>query len=180
MDLYAQNGVIPLPLIKTARLELRPMAMSDVDAIVPLLDNLDVTRWLSVVPHPYTAEDAIWFIDENLAGRAASWSIFKDDVLIGNVGGGDAHGYWLGQDHWGQGYATEAAIAATSYHFRATDDQDITSAYFLGNSGSENVLRKVGFVPTDVTTAHCVATGQDVQSQNMVLTRTRWESLHDA
>ncbi|MCK0121437.1 GNAT family N-acetyltransferase [Loktanella sp. F6476L] len=180
MDVYAQNGVTPLPVIKTARLELRPMALSDVDAIVPQLNNLDVTRWLSVVPYPYTKEDAIWFIEENLAGRAASWSIFKDDTLIGNVGGGDAHGYWLGQDHWGQGYATEAATAACAHHFATTDDVEITSNYFLGNVGSANVLGKLGFLPTVIGTSHCAATGADVQSQGMVLTRTRWESLHNA
>lgn len=167
-------------MIRTARLELRPMVMSDVDAIVSQLNNLDVTRWLAVVPHPYTSDDAIWFINENAAGRAASWSIFKDDTLIGNIGGGSAHGYWVGQDHWGQGFATEAALAATAHHFNTTKDQVITSEYFIGNAGSENVLRKVGFLPTRIITAHCAATGLDVQAQGMVLTRTRWMGLRDA
>jgi RimJ/RimL family protein N-acetyltransferase len=180
MDVYAENGVTPLPLIKTARLELRPMVMADAAAITAQLNNLNVTRWLAVVPHPYTVADAHWFIGENIAGRAASWSIFQDDTLIGNIGGGDAHGYWFGQEHWGQGYATEAAMAACAYHFDATDDVEITSEYFLGNVGSQNVLAKLGFLPTVVRTSHCAATGADVQSQGMLLTRARWESLHNA
>jgi RimJ/RimL family protein N-acetyltransferase len=180
MDVYAENGVTPLPVIKTARLELRPMVMSDADAVVAQLNNLDVTRWLAVVPHPYTMDDAVWFIAENAAGRAKSWSIFKDDTLIGNIGGGAAHGYWLGQDHWGHGYATEAAMAACAYHFKATTDAEISSEYFIGNAGSQNVLRKLGFVPTALQTAHCVATGTDFPAQSMVLTRARWDSLHNA
>ena len=179
MDLRAQTGVTPLPVLKTARLELRPMAMSDADAVTRQLNDLDVTRWLAVVPYPYTRADAAWFIEENLAGRAQSWSIFAGDNLIGNVGGGDAHGYWLGKDHWGQGYATEAATAARDYHFQNTEADVMDSEYFIGNDASKNVLTKIGLLPTKMATAHCVALDKDVPAQQMILTRQRWEGLRD-
>jgi RimJ/RimL family protein N-acetyltransferase len=180
MDVHAQTGITPLPVIKTARLTLRPMAMSDAQAVTEQLNDLDVTRWLAVVPHPYTYEDAVWFIRENLAGRAQSWSIFADDRLIGNVGAGDAHGYWLGKDHWGRGYATEAARAACGSHFANTDADHLDTEYFLGNAASCNVLTKVGFVPTTITTAHCAALDKEVQAQQMILTRDRWKALNNA
>lgn len=168
---------MPVPLIKTQRLELRPMAMSDADAITPLLNNFEVTKWLAEVPYPYTREDAIWFIGENVAGRASSWSIFVDDTLIGNVGGGDAHGYWLGEPFWGNGYGTEAAIAARDFHFEQTTAKDMDSEYFLGNAASANILTKIGMVPTDIATVHCKARDAQVKAQRMILTRDRWEGL---
>lgn len=180
MDIYAQTGVTPLPVIQTARLELRPMVMADADAVTAQLNTLDVSRWLTVVPYPYTRDDAVWFINEIAAGRAKAWAIYKDDTLIGSVGGGSSHGYWLGQAHWGHGYATEAAMAACAYHFDATEDAAITSEYFLGNAASQNVLRKIGFLPTDLRTTRCKATGEDVQAQGVILTRDRWKALHNA
>lgn len=180
MDVYAQTGIKRVPVIKTARLALRPMVLSDAHAVAEQLNDIDVTRWLAVVPHPYTYDDALWFIGENLAGRVQSWSIFEGDRLIGNVGAGNAHGYWLGKDHWGRGFATEAARAACDYHFEHTDAEALNTEYFLGNAASCNVLTKVGFVPTICTTQHCKALGKDVAAQQMILTRDRWTTLQHA
>ena len=156
------------------------MAMSDAQAVTGQLNDLDVTRWLAVVPHPYTYEDAVWFIAENLAGRFQSWSIFAGNELIGNVGAGTSHGYWLGRNHWGKGYATEAARAACGHHFESTDTDHIDTEYFFGNAASCNVLTKVGFVPTIIATAHCAALDKNVQAQQMILTRDRWKALNNA
>jgi len=168
---------MPLPMIMTQRLELRPMAMGDADAVTELLNNFAVTKWLAEVPYPYTCEDAVWFIGENLAGRVQSWSIFAGDTLIGNVGGGDAHGYWLGEPYWGKGYGTEAAIAARDFHFTQTAATEMESEYFVGNAASANILTKIGMVPTDTAIVECRARNAKVQAQRMILTRDRWEGL---
>ena len=47
---------------------------------------------MTVVPYPYTRDDALWFIEENLIGRAESWAVYEGDTLIGNVGGGSEIG----------------------------------------------------------------------------------------
>lgn len=156
------------------------MLMSDVPAIVPQLNDLDVTRWLTVVPYPYTAEDAEWFINENLEGRAKSWSIFAEDVLVGNIGIEGTIGYWIGQNHWGKGYASEAAFAARDHYFQSSDAEALHSEYFLGNAGSKAVLTKIGLQPTTIQTAQIKALGTTTQAQQMVLTRSRWNSLKDA
>lgn len=165
------------PVIKTARHELRPMVHSDAEPVTALLNNLAVSRWLTVVPYPYTVADADWFIAENLAGRVLSWSIYADDTLIGNVGGGAALGYWLGEPYWGRGYGTEAAKAARDDHFENTDASAIHSEYFLGNAASAKILTKIGMIPTDIATTPCAALGTQVQAQRMKLTRDRWEAI---
>lgn len=165
-----------LPTIKTPRLTLRQMAMSDVEMIVAGLNNMNVVKWLTVVPYPYTADDARWFITENLEGRVRSWSIWAGDDLVGNAGIEGALGYWLAEPFWGHGYATEAAIAARDYHFASTDADLLTSEYFHGNAGSAKVLGKIGLTPTGDHTAHCKATGQAVQATAMQMTRKDWEA----
>ncbi len=52
------------PVLRTPRLTLRPLEMTDADAIVEGVGNYDVSRWLSVVPYPYTVEDALWFLEK--------------------------------------------------------------------------------------------------------------------
>lgn len=49
--------------IETKRLILRPPRKSDWKDILEGAKELDVTRNLLVVPHPYKKKDAIWFVN---------------------------------------------------------------------------------------------------------------------
>jgi [ribosomal protein S5]-alanine N-acetyltransferase len=75
--------------------------------------------------------------------------------LIGNCGirlkfagvhEGDI-GYELSPDHWGLGYATEAARAIVAFGFTELKLHRIWSWCVADNVGSANVLRKVGMQP---------------------------------
>src|SRR5690606_4669975 len=122
----------------TPRLLLRPASPEDAGALFPLIDNWNVARWLGVVPWPYTMADMEHFLGDIAAPRSSSpfpvFAICRDGVPIGcaewrgcapsSGGAGDAMtelGYWLGEPHWGRGYATEAVSALISHAFRATD-----------------------------------------------------------
>jgi len=71
-----------LPVLKTERLVLRPPACSDADRVVKLVGNYEVACMLSVVPHPYDTDDALWWINQTAAFAdggvrsmmAAAWS----------------------------------------------------------------------------------------------------------
>ncbi len=101
--------------IETERLLLRPPVPADAPAIARLVGDFEVSRWLAVVPHPYTLEDALEFI-EHISGR---WdrAITRDGELIGVVGITTSLGYWLGQPFWGCGYMSEAAGALVDAWF---------------------------------------------------------------
>ncbi|MDP3194615.1 hypothetical protein [Tabrizicola sp.] len=72
---------------QTARLALRPVAASDEAAVLDGIDDLAVSGWLAVVPHPYTAADFRHFLtkiavpgeplpssmDQVLRGSCRSW-----------------------------------------------------------------------------------------------------------
>jgi RimJ/RimL family protein N-acetyltransferase len=81
---------------------------------------------------------------------ADSTNVFRvieaDGVVVGSIGSWDAGddravGYWLGRDHWGHGYATEALQA-----FLEVDRARPLTAYVaVHNVASRRVLEKVGF-----------------------------------
>ncbi|WP_299961751.1 GNAT family N-acetyltransferase [uncultured Roseobacter sp.] len=160
--------------IHTDRLELRPFRDADADAVTALIGNPEVARWLTRVPHPYTAEDARQFFARDTE-EAQVYAITLSDMAIGGCSIEDELGYWLGMPYWGQGYATEATHALLVRHFEA-GVPDLKSGYVLGNFGSKRVLEKLGFVDTRVEKVHSVPLKQSVQVQKMVLSAQYWEA----
>jgi RimJ/RimL family protein N-acetyltransferase len=174
--------VIPERL-ETARLVLRPLAEADAPALVEALADWQVVKWLAVVPWPYTAADASWFVAANAAGGSLrergerTWVIApRDDParLLGVMGLGEELGYWLAAEAWGRGLATEAARTVLAAHFADENGGNVASGWFDGNERSERVLRKLGFEDMGVRTRGCLARGEDVLSHEMRLTRARF------
>lgn len=166
--------------IGTDRLLLRPLEAADAPRLVEALADWQVVKWLAVVPWPYTAEDAAWFIAANAPGGSLreqgerTWALSPRDGparLLGVVGLGEELGYWLSADAWGRGLATEAARAVLAAHFDDREASDVTSGFFDGNERSERVLLKLGFKEVGLRTRGCLARGEDVASHGMRLTR---------
>lgn len=163
---------------RTERLEIRPLTASDEAAVVAQLDDYEVSRWLTVVPFPYTPKDFRDFLGFLEACPREGLAIHAAEGLVGVIGVSDRLGYWLGQAHHGKGYMTEAAEVVVSDHFRRGSDE-LRSGYFEGNTGSARVLEKLGFQPTgqDVL-VNSVAQGAEVMLKNVILTRKGWEARH--
>ena len=56
-------------------------------------------------------------------------------------------GYELAPEYWGQGYATEAALAIVSFGFREVGLHRISSWCIADNTASAKVLERVGLRP---------------------------------
>ena len=54
-------------------------------------------------------------------------------------------GYWLGVEHWGQGFGTEAARAVIDFTFEEFDVEHLISGARVANPASRNILEKCGF-----------------------------------
>jgi RimJ/RimL family protein N-acetyltransferase len=160
------------PVLATRRLTLRPLMSGDAAAVTTGIGNYDVARWMSSVPYPYAQADAEAFIAR--LGDDPTWAICVDDGLQGVISTGAELGYWLARPVWGLGYATEAGDAAIDAWFARGDAGDLRSGYLAGNDRSARVLAKLGFIVTGDGTRRMRALGQDVDSTEMVLTRTRW------
>ncbi|ODT26055.1 MAG: hypothetical protein ABS35_11430 [Kaistia sp. SCN 65-12] len=166
--------------LRTERLLLRPQRETDVDAIVAGLNDYEVTRWLVVVPHPYTPADAReWIARQQPAEPAAAH--FAVDLpgtgLIGVVGIGPGLGYWLDRRHHGNGYMTEASTALLDWHFAAMPDSVLQSGVLVGNQASLNVQKKLGFADTGIRDMRFVRSqGREIEHINTSLVRSGYEA----
>jgi RimJ/RimL family protein N-acetyltransferase len=158
-------------------LVLRKLALDDLDEVVRIAGNFEVSKWLVPVPYPYTTDDAQAFFREVKQGNLGFiWAIEFEDKFVGLIGAGPGLGYWLCPSVWGKGLMTEAAEAVVNAYFQYTDATEIPSSYFEGNVGSARVLERAGFVETERGNSFSLARNEEVKSRHMVLTRKRWLS----
>ena len=161
--------------IHTDRLILRK-AISEQEKIslVSQIGDWEVVKWLANAPYPYTdddLEDYLLISDSN----QFDLNIFMGKQLIGRVGltlDGDNYydlGYWIGKDYWGKGYATEASKKLLEYVLDKLDLLKIKSGYFVGNSASGNVLKKLGFKEVGVEKRYSVSNKKEMDLMLVVL-----------
>jgi RimJ/RimL family protein N-acetyltransferase len=168
-----------IPTLRTERLVLRAPALRDARVVTKALNDFAVSRWLTVVPFPYGMTDAEWFIKGCMRGEFNAWFIWAGDQFVGTIGLDDSLGYWIAQNAWGQGFATEAARAVLAHHFATTDAMVVSSSHFDGNEGSCNVLTKLGFQDVGGLMQFSKARGENVSCRSMQLTKERWQALDD-
>jgi RimJ/RimL family protein N-acetyltransferase len=150
----------------------------DAEALTPLIGEYEVSKWLTVVPHPYTLADAHWFIGSDGNQPVKNWAITHQNRLVGVIGTTSELGYWLGRAHWRQGIMAEAAQVVVNAHFTQSDAADMASGYFTGNAGSQAILTGLGFVDTHVEQVHSKAQDKIVPLQRMKLTRSDWQAAN--
>ena len=157
--------------IKTERLVLRQPMATDAAAVALIVNDEEVTRWLSQVPYPYTLADAQDFIARQTSSQ--TFLICLDDSVVGCIGTVGEFGYWLGRAHWGQGIMTEASQAVLAWHFD-TEGTTLRSGHAVGNTRSRNVLLKMGFEDVAVVPRTHKITGAVRDQQVMELTPQAW------
>lgn len=162
--------------LRTERLLLRPFQMSDAPAIAASLNNLNISRWLMTVPHPYDVSDAVVHLSKNVANQGSIFAVESQNSLVGCIGTRRELGYWISESHWGLGYATEAAQAVISHYFKEKENLTLLSGYCVGNHRSHSVLSKLGFAPDLDREAHCMATGLNPILKGMILHRSDWHT----
>ena len=155
--------------IRTDRLVLRKTKKSEKDKelLISQIGDWEVAKWLTNVPHPYTEDDAEdWF--KRLHQKEFSLSIYLDNSLIGGIDlsqdKDELHelGYWLGNAHWGKGYATEASKGLLHFAVQKFNLQKIKSSYMEGNITSANVLTKLGFNKVGEGKKYCVSRKEEM------------------
>ena|SRR5579884_4138254 len=179
-----------MPILETERLILRPLELSDIPQLVPLIGAREVAATTLRIPHPYTEQHAREFIGPlqtapaqhaPIAGQAITRK--QDRQLIGGIGlqVDEAHqraelGYWIGVPFWGNGYATEAGRAMVRYGFADLQLHRIFASHFEGNTASARVLKKIGMRHEGCQRGHILKWGQFLDLQLYGILRSEWES----
>ncbi|MFH1228881.1 MAG: GNAT family protein [Candidatus Aenigmatarchaeota archaeon] len=147
--------------LRTKRLILRDITMKDAKDLSSAINNIDISRWLLVIPHPYTMKDAKQLInklrDDSKKKPRSNYSfgieLAGKHGIIGAVGmsrvnifqGTATIMYWLGQKYWRQGIMQEAVTKVIDYAFYTLKLRRIDVSAFVGNIGSNQLIKKLGF-----------------------------------
>jgi RimJ/RimL family protein N-acetyltransferase len=135
---------------------LRSWEWRDRESIVRYANNPRVARNLrDRFPHPYTDRDARNWLDVVVdADPETNFAIVVGGEAVGGVGYTLQYdvdrrsaeiGYWLGEEFWGRGIATEALIAVTNHAFASHDICRVFAHVFEWNPASARVLEKAGY-----------------------------------
>ena len=170
----------PLPgRIETPRLTLRPVTPDDRAAVVAGIGNLEVSRWLAVVPYPYGPSDFDAWAATPDAMPGRTWMIDEAGEVRGAVALDAALGYWLARPAWGRGLASEAVAAVLDARFRRRRSP-VLATVFDGNARSAALVDRLGFVATAPVVRTSTALAQEVTATEYVLTRDRWHAFAGA
>jgi [ribosomal protein S5]-alanine N-acetyltransferase len=142
--------------LETARLLLRPMRADDFEALHEIFTDPKVMAAFG--GELFTREQMQGWLNRNLEHQAEyGYGLFSvirksDGLLIGDCGleqitvdGQPATelGYDFRSDAWGQGFATEAAVAVRDHAFEVLDLSQVISLIRIGNVASRRVAEKV-------------------------------------
>jgi RimJ/RimL family protein N-acetyltransferase len=144
-------------VLETPRLLLRQMTEADAGALVALNRNPNVMRYILSEPPTRTEEDALsalherifpqyalglgrWACIEKSSGAFLGWCGLK---YLAEEGEYDL-GYRFAEEHWGKGYATEAASATRDYARKVLSGKRVVGKAACDNVASCRVLSKIG------------------------------------
>lgn len=146
-----------IPTITTSRLILRPLDLTDADAVQALFPRWEIVRFLGThVPWPYPADGALTFIRDMALpamqqGTEWHWSIrpkLAPEQLIGVISlmdkPDDNRGFWLDSEWQGQGLMTEASLAVTDYWFETLERALLRAPKAVANVPSRRISERSG------------------------------------
>jgi RimJ/RimL family protein N-acetyltransferase len=158
MTIEIQSAVRDL-VLETERLRLRRFRREDVDAVFAIIGD-DVA--MQYYPRTFDTDDATAWVERNIRRYAEyghglfAVTLKGRDDLIGDCGvirqvvEGEAQlevGYHFRRDHWGHGYATEAARACMDLAFHSFGAEEVISLIRPENMPSRRVAERNGMRP---------------------------------
>ena len=171
-------------VLETERLTLRRPTLADVKAIARLANDRRIAENTRRLPHPYLQDHAVAFVRATAVDRGETVFLIENNhTPIGMVGidwrkeDAPELGYWLGVDHWGQGFGTEAARGAIDFFFEEFDAELLFSGARVANPVSRNILEKCGFQWSGVELHRFEALGSSTPVDCFRLSRSVWSSL---
>ncbi|HWO77405.1 MAG TPA: GNAT family N-acetyltransferase [Bacillus sp. (in: firmicutes)] len=153
--------------ITTERLVLRLFQKSDAEAVTKLCNNYNIYKNTLYLPYPYSIEDALSWIEHHLdhfiANKLFEFAITDKESgeLYGAIALTNNHkfnngemAYWIGEEFWGNGYATEAAQAILQFAFDEKQYHKVFARHFNSNPASGRVMRKLGMKKEGILIDH--------------------------
>ncbi|MCA9972146.1 MAG: GNAT family N-acetyltransferase [Anaerolineales bacterium] len=140
------------PVLRTARLVLRPLTPADADALFPIFADAETMRFMPSPPHRDARETRAQLAADMGRAGACHWGIYVGEgaapVGMVNYLGETAvpgMGYVLRREYWGQGITAEACRAVLAYGFETLGYDRVELWIDETNAASQRVAQKLGF-----------------------------------
>ncbi|MFC9116430.1 MULTISPECIES: GNAT family N-acetyltransferase [Streptomyces] len=156
--------------LTTDRLLLRTVGPQDTDTVYRICQDPDIQRW-TTIPSPYLPEHARGFTEQIAPDGWANGSMFTFGVFLPtgdltgmlsitlrSFGTGEI-GFWGAKEHRGNGYITEAALAACRWAFTRMSIDRVEWRAEVGNAASRAVAERAGFTVEGVLRSSLVNKG---------------------
>jgi len=148
------------PLLHSANLTLKEIEVSHVQELFAIYDNAKVFEYCGIIPkHNFqTVQKMIGHFERDYMKKSRiKWGIFErfqHEKLVGIIEAMDFNqkvnmvtiGYYLAEDSWGKGIATEAVELVVKYLLEDVDVHRIQAEVMPLNEPSKKVLLKNGFI----------------------------------
>lgn len=177
------------PILRTERLLLTPVQLTDAPTIQRLFPHWEVVRYLDRrVPWPYPADGALVYVRDLVLpamarGEEWHWMIrlaTQPDDAIGNISlfdqPGNHRGFWLAPAWQGQGYMSEACEAISRFWFLTLGRPLMQVPKAIPNEGSRRISEREGMRLVGRDEGHFVS--GVLLRETWELTREEWLARH--
>ena len=147
-------------VLKTKRLRLRAVSLSDIELVWSASRIEGFNDGMAWDP-PNSRDELVAITQKNLKswkeGSAYAFTVDLGETMmpIGRIGIRQEDtpsiwniGFWVHPEHWGHGFAAEAAQSVIEFGFSELEARKITTAHATWNTQSKRVIEKLGFDPT--------------------------------
>jgi RimJ/RimL family protein N-acetyltransferase len=163
----------PDPPLATDGVRLRPLALTDSEAVYHACQDAEIGRW-TTIPQPYLREHATTFLADTVAaweqGREPTFAMVDPATgeLLGCIGlradgsGGHAAeiGYWTAPAARGRGLTTEAVRLVSRWALVELGFERISLLVYVGNAASARVAEKAGYQREGILRRHALQRGE--------------------
>ena len=175
------------PVLKGAKVVLRPPDASDPARFIAWLADPEVTRYLGVrFPLSLLAEEetikrmgddrnTVWWVVEAEGRAIGGTGIHQIDWVDRNGTTGTVIG---DKAAWRKGYGSEAMLMRTEYAFRQLDLHKLKSSAFMENEPSKHALAKAGYRQIGVQREDIWRDGKWHDHWLCEVLRSDWEREH--
>ena len=175
------------PLLRGARVTLRPADDSDPPRFLPWVADVEVTRYLGRRTGAALYQEVDFFKRAGESKTDVLWVIDFDAKTVGAIGIHNISwqnalgttGILIGdKTAWGKGVASEAMELRTRYAFRELNLRKLITEVFVDNAPSRRALEKSGYRTVGVHKEHFFTGGKwhDVWIGEVL--RSEWEKSH--
>jgi ribosomal-protein-alanine N-acetyltransferase len=181
--------MIEQPILKTPRLRLRPVKLSDASAIQKAASARMIADTMISLQHPYPAGEAERYIArqqaEQKTGRSVTFTIeqlaegwFCGLVEVRDIDREHSQGelsFWLAVEAWGRGYMSDVVQEVVRYGFESFGLNRLYAYHMTRNPASGRVLEKNGFKQEGLLRQRVMKWGQFEDVVLWAILRQEWQ-----